>query len=233
MTQFFAAFATFIALHSIPAIPRIRGALVSRLGHGTYIAAYSAASLAALGWLFYAAFNVAYIELWEPAAWHGWVTFIAAPAGLFLVLSGLVSRNPFSTTARRNDGEQGAIVAITRHPVLWGFLLWAAGHVPPNGDLRSLLLFGGFAGFTAGSIAMMEKRGRKKHGETWPTRVQGTSITPFRAIMRGRARLRIDYPMLLGLAAAAMSVLWLLGGGHAWLFGGDPLLFVQNLASGG
>jgi uncharacterized membrane protein len=140
MTRFMAAFAIFVALHSIPAVPQIRGRLVSRVGHGTYIALYSLVSLLALAWLFYAAFNLDYVELWASAAWQGHVTFAAAPLGLFFVLAGLVSRNPFSTTVRRGGGEPGAIVAVTRHPVLWGFILWSLGHMPPNGDLRSLLL---------------------------------------------------------------------------------------------
>ncbi|CAD7047959.1 NnrU family protein [Pseudorhizobium endolithicum] len=229
MTHFLAAFTVFVALHSIPAVPRIRGTLVSRLGHGTYIALYSAVSLLALAWLFYAALNVDHIELWAPAAWQGHVTFAAAPLGLFFVLAGLLSRNPFSTTARRGGGEPGAIVAVTRHPVLWGFVFWALGHIPPNGDLRSLLLFGGFAVFSAGSMAMMEKRSRKKHGHVFAEMAADTSIVPFAGILQKRARLRFDMPMLLALAASVVLVGWLLAGGHAWLFGGDPLLFIRSL----
>lgn len=229
MTQFLAAFTVFIALHSIPASPRIRGTLVSQLGHGPYIALYSAVSLLALAWLFYAALNLDYIELWAPAAWQGHVAFAAAPLGLFLVLAGLLSRNPFSTTARRGGGEPGAIVSVTRHPVLWGFVFWALGHVPPNGDLRSLLLFGGFALFSAGSMVMMEKRSRKKHGPALAAMAASTSIVPFAAILRKRARLRFDMPMVLSFAGTAALAGWLLAGGHAWLFGGDPLLFIRSL----
>lgn len=229
MTQFLAAFTVFVALHSIPASPRIRGTLVSHLGHGTYIALYSAVSLVALAWLFYSAFNLDYIELWVPAAWQGHVAFAAAPLGIFFVLAGLLSRNPFSTTARRGGGEPGAIVAVTRHPVLWGFVLWALGHIPPNGDLRSLLLFGGFAIFSAGSMAMMEQRSRKKHGDALTEMAADTSIVPFAAILQGRARLRFDMPMLLAVVGTAVLAAWLLAGGHAWLFGGDPLLFIRSL----
>ena len=63
MTQFLAAFAVFVALHSVPAVPAVRARLVSRLGHGTYIAAYSVVSLVAVAWLFYAAFMLDYLEL--------------------------------------------------------------------------------------------------------------------------------------------------------------------------
>ncbi len=227
MIQFLAAFTVFIALHSVPAIPTLRAALIARLGHTTYIAGYSAVSLVAVAWLFYAMFNIDYIELWQPSAWQGLVTFVAAPVGLFLVLAGLVSPNPYSTTARAGD-VPGAIVAVTRHPVLWGFLVWALGHIPPNGDLRSVLLFGGFVLFTVGSIAMMEKRNRKKHGTQWPEQVSKTSIVPFRAVIQRRASLRVDGPMILALVITVAIGFWLLIGGHAYLFGTDPILFVEN-----
>ena len=34
--------------------------------------------------------------------------------------------------------------------MLWGFAVWALGHLVANGDLRSLILFGGFALWYAG-----------------------------------------------------------------------------------
>lgn len=226
MTQLLAAFTVFVGLHSIPATPSVRARLVSRLGHGTYIALYSVVSLLALTWLFYAAFNLDYIELWTPAAWQGWITFATAPLGLFFVLAGLFSRNPFSTTARRGGGEPGAIVAITRHPVLWGFVLWAAGHIPPNGDVRSVVLFGGYALFTAGSMGMLEKRARKKLGAGWLPLARSTSIVPFAAALTGRAALKLDAAMLVAFFVTMGSLAWLLGGGHQWLFSVDPLAFL-------
>lgn len=226
MMQLLAAFTVFVALHSLPAKPVVRARLVSRLGHGTYIALYSVVSLLALTWLFYAAFNLDYVELWAPAAWQGWITFATAPLGIFFVLAGLFSRNPFSTTARHGGGEPGAIVAITRHPVLWGFVLWAAGHIPPNGDVRSVFLFGGFALFTAGSMAMLEKRSRKKLGARWEPLARSTSIVPFASALTGRATLKLDASMALSLLLAAAVLVWLLGGGHQWLFAADPLEFL-------
>ncbi len=226
MTQLLAAFAVFVGLHSVPATPSVRARLVSRLGHGTYIALYSTVSLLALTWLFYAAFNLDYVELWASAAWQGWVTFATAPLGLFFVLAGLLSRNPFSTTARRGGGKPGAIVAITRHPVIWGFVLWAAGHIPPNGDVRSLVLFGGFALFSTGSLVMLEKRARKKHGAAWASLARSTSVVPFAAMVKGRAALKLDEGMIAALAIDVTLIAWLLGGGHQWLFGADPLTFL-------
>nr|WP_264319373.1 NnrU family protein [Rhizobium terrae] len=196
------------------------------VGHGTYIAAYSVVSTAALAWLFLSALNLDYVEIWQPRPWQAWVAFALCPTGFFLVLAGLFSRNPFSISFRKGR-EPDAIVALTRHPVLWGFLCWSVGHIPPNGDLRSLLLFGGFALFSAGGLFMLEKRARRTFGPTWPSASLQTSVFPFAAVMRGANRLRIDMPMAATLLCTVLLLVWLLGGGHAVLLGADPFLFLR------
>lgn len=228
MSGLIAAFAIFIALHSIPAIPALRNRIMAAIGRRTYLILYSVVSTLVLIWLFREALRTDYIELWEPAAWQAWATIAAAPAGLFLVIAGLLSRNPFSVSVRQGDSDRGAIVEITRHPILWGFLLWAAGHVVPNGDLRSLILFGGFAAFSLAGMVMMERRSRRRLGESWTPLAASTSILPFAAILGSRARLRFDGAMAIGLAATAVLVAWLLTGGHALLFGVDPLALATS-----
>ena len=223
MLQFLLALAVFLLLHSIPAMPAVRERLISRLGRTTYFALYSLVSILVLGWVFYAALNVDFIPLWESAAWQAWVTLVAAPVGIFLVLAGLLSTNPLSVSVRQG-AKPGAIVAITRHPVLWGFALWALGHLVANGDLRSLILFGGLALFSLGSIPMLEKRARRRLGEEWPKRAAATTVMPFAALLSGRARLSGDAPLALAAVATAALTYWLLAGGHAALFYADPLL---------
>ncbi|PST20635.1 NnrU family protein [Mesorhizobium plurifarium] len=225
MAELLMALLAFLLLHSVPAMPAIRGRLIDRLGRTNYFALYSLVSIIVLGWVFYAALNVDFIPLWEPAPWQAWITLIAAPLGAFLVLAGLFSVNALSVSIRQGE-TQGAIVSITRHPVLWGFALWALGHLVANGDLRSLVLFGGFAAFALGGISMLEKRARLRLGETWQRRAEATSVLPFAAIVSRRARLSSDAPMAFAGIAAAVLTFWLLGGGHAELFHADPLLLV-------
>ena len=225
MTQFLLAFVAFIALHSLPAVPRIRSTLIGWMGHGGYIAAYSLVSTAALAWLFLSALSLDYVEIWQPRSWQAWPAFVLSPIGLFLVLAGLFSRNPFSISFRKG-GEADAIVSVTRHPVLWGFLCWSVGHIPANGDLRSLLLFGGFAAFSLAGLFMLEKRARRSLGPTWPTASSQTSAIPFAAAINGKAVITFDMPMAAAMLCAAALLVWLLGGGHAALVGADPLLFL-------
>ncbi|MFB9947926.1 NnrU family protein [Rhizobium puerariae] len=227
MSQFLLAFTLFLVLHSVPAVPRVRGALIGTLGHATYIASYSVVSTVALAWLFLSTLNLDYIEIWQFRPWQAWCTFILAPIGLFLVLAGLLSRNPFSISFRKK-GEPDAIVTVTRHPVLWGFLAWSVGHIAPNGDLRFLLLFGGFALFSVGGFFMLDRRARRALGPSWATASSRTSIIPFAAVVRGQARLRIDWPMVAAILCTAVLVIWLLGGGHAALVGADPLALLTG-----
>ncbi|MBB5577586.1 MULTISPECIES: NnrU family protein [Rhizobium] len=222
MISFVSAFAFFLLLHSIPAIPVVRSSIVSRIGRPTYFVGYSAASVAALIWLFSAALALDYIPLWDLRPWHAAVTFVLAPLGGFLVIAGLLSANPLSIAIRQSD-DVGAVVGITRHPVLWGFAIWASGHIVANGDLRSLLLFGGFALFSLGSIAITEKRARRRLGDRWKTLSKGTSIVPLAAFFSGR-RPTCDLPMLLAALITVALGAWLLfAGGHALLFGADPI----------
>jgi uncharacterized membrane protein len=115
------------------------------------------------------------------------------------------------------------VVGITRHPVLLGFAIWAAGHIIANGDLRSILLFGGFALFAIGAIPMIEKRAKRRLGSRWESLAAPTSILPFGAFLAGR-RPAFDVPLVASILLTGILVGWLLfGGGHALLFGADPV----------
>lgn len=228
MTEFVIAFAVFLALHSVPAIPAIRGRLIATLGRRLYLGLYSLASIAAIVWLFYAALRMDYVELWEPAPWQAMVTLVAAPVGVFFVLAGLFSGNPFSITLRSGEAPAGAIVAITRHPVLWGFSFWALGHLVPNGDLRSLLLFGGLALFSVAGFFMLDRRARRRLPGDWRGQTATAPLLPFAAILAGRAPLRIDRETVAAFVLTALITLWLLAGGHLFLFSADPLLLAGS-----
>jgi uncharacterized membrane protein len=221
--QLFLALIVFVALHSVPALPALRARLIGLLGRRLYLIAYSLVSLASLAWVFYAALRVDYNPLWDPAPWQAWVTLVLTPIGLFLLLAGLFTPNPLSISVRRAGTAPGGIVAVTRHPVLWGFMLWAASHIVPNGDVRSLVLFGALFLFALAGIPLTDRRARKRLGDDWPALAARTSILPFAAIISRRAHFRLDGPMLAALLLTALIAAWFLTGGHAPLFGADPL----------
>lgn len=224
MAQFLIAFFLFFLTHSLPSFAGLRTRLISLFGRRAYMTGYSILSLASLVWLFYA-FRMADDDaLWMDHAWQAWLTLVLAPLGLFMIICGLLSPNPASVSFR-GEGKVGAIVTVTRHPVLWGFFLWAFGHIFPNGEWRGLILFGGFSLFALLGIVILERRGRRRQGgKHWKTITETTSIIPFVAIFGGRARMRWDWVMSLSLIVTVIGTGLLLFAFHEVLFGVDPLL---------
>jgi uncharacterized membrane protein len=223
MTEVVLALAAFLLLHSVPALPIIRGRLTAALGLRLYLLVYSTTSVALLIWVLRAAWSTEYVELWQPGSRSAIANLVLSPLGLFLVTAGLISPNPASISFMTGT-TPGAITTLTRHPVLWGFFLWSLGHLAANGDTRSLLVFGGLGLFSAVSILVAEKRARRRMGEDWLPVERSTSIFPLIALLSGRAKLRLDGHLVAGLAVTLLVTLWLLAGGHAALFGADPIL---------
>lgn len=225
MINLIAALIVFILLHSLPANRGLRQGLISALGQASYTISYAIVSILVLVWVFWAAFGLSAPPLWGAAPWQAWVTIVLTPIGLFFLIAGLFSRNPLSVTLLAGGGRPGAIVSITRHPTLWGFAFWSGAHMVPNGEIRWLVLFGVFFVFSLLGMPLSDKRALARLGDgQWRVRGFNTSIVPFAAIVRGKARLRFDATMGISLGIAALLTVWLLFfGGHLWAFGADPL----------
>ncbi len=221
---FFLALAAFFATHSLPAVRPLRRRAVRAIGERAYIGLYSLVSLAALAWVVAAALAAPYLPLWQYRSWTVWVpTVLMAPACLLLVC-GATSPNPLSIGPRRGyDPRDPGIVAVTRHPVLWGFALWAGGQLFPNGDLAAVIMFAMFLSFALLGMPLIDAKRRRELGvEPWQRLAADTSLVPFAAAIAGRTQIRwraIGAPRL-GASAALYA---LLVAGHQWLFGVWPL----------
>ena len=53
--------------------------------------------------------------------------------------------------------------------MLWGIAIWATVHLINNGDLPSVLLFGGFLIYALGTMASANKRGAAPMSDQLPT----------------------------------------------------------------
>jgi uncharacterized membrane protein len=223
MIEFCVALAAFLAAHLIPASRGLRARLILLMGRTAYLTVYSILSLVVLGWLFVAAQRADTVWLWDPAPWQWYVPFIAMPMGTFLFVAGLLSANPLSISVRGGT-KPGPITAITRHPVLWAFLIWATAHIPPNGTVVALLLFGAMALFSLLGFALLDVKARKRLGpERWRELAAGTSVLPFAALLSGRARWHTLRLLALPALITVVLYAWFVLQGHALLIGPDPL----------
>lgn len=220
MLEFALALVVFIASHVVPAATGIKQAAIARIGRRAYLTLYSLLSLALLCWVISAALRAPYVALWPPSRLTHLAPLLAMGPALFLLISGLRRPNPLSISLDQGalDPADPGAVALTRHPVLWGFGLWSGAHAVANGDLVSLILFGGLTAFALRGARTLDKRARARLGvEGW---------VAARAVSAGsrKARLaRLSTPRTAAEAAAALLIYAALLWAHPALFGADPL----------
>ena len=134
----------FVFIHVLSSTP-LRARIVQPIGEGPYRGLFSLLSAVVLVWLIMAYGRAPHEELWAAAPWTHWVPIVVMPFACILFVFGLTTPNPLSVgqEGRIEATEPAAgILKVTRHPLFWSFALWAAAHLPPNGDLASLYLFG-------------------------------------------------------------------------------------------
>jgi len=220
MLNLLLACAAFLLLHVLPSTP-LRSALVRSLGEGAYIGLFSLASVALIVWTALAYKGAPVTPLWPGLRF---VPSAVMPFSFLLVVSGVLTPNPTAVAAgkllARPDPARG-IIRVTRHPVMWGIMLWAGAHLLARGELKATVFFGTFLVLAAAGTRLQDARKAKAHGEDWKRFAALTSNLPFAAIAQGRNRLA---PGEIGLVQLVFALL-VYGGMlavHAWLFGVRP-----------
>jgi len=187
MSELALACLVFVALHVVPSTP-LRPALVGWLGERPYLGLFSLASLGGIVWMVLAFKAAPLTPLW-PGIRH--LPSAVMPFALILLVAGVMTPNPTAVGAakllERNEPARG-ILRITRHPVMWGILLWAGAHLLARGELKSTLFFGSFLLLAGAGTLLMDLR-KAQLGEVWTRYAQLTSNVPFVAIAQGRNRL--------------------------------------------
>lgn len=145
--------AVFVGIHLVPSVPSLRQALVARLGERPYRAVFSLVSFVGLGLLIAGKANAAFVALWQPPAAGRYV------AGVLM---------PFAFVLLAAANMPGNVKHFTRHPMLWGVTLWAGGHLAANGDLASVILFGGLGAYSLFDMWSANRRGARKSETRYP-----------------------------------------------------------------
>jgi len=185
MTTLVAATIVFLATHFIASTP-LRPVIVNRIGEWPYRGAYSLVALVTLVWMGWAFANAPRDPIWVGIRE---IPYFVMPLAFILIACGY-GRNPTMVGAERllkSEDPARGIIRITRHPIMWGIMLWAASHIVARGDLRSLIFFGGLLAVAAIGTLLMDSR--KKSNPDWPRFAAVSSNVPFVAIAQGRNRI--------------------------------------------
>ncbi len=200
----------------------LRPQLVGVLGENGFLGVYSLVSFAAFGYIIWVYGNVPRTEyFWYPSPELYMVPKIVMPLASVLIFGGFLVRNPTQVGAdgALQDGtfETRGMLRITRHPFMWGTMLWAASHIVANGDVVSVVFFATFFLLAAIGTLLIDRKKAAKLGEQWGAFSDATSNVPFAAILRGKNKFvpkELVLPALVGIGANVG--LYLL---HGWLSG--------------
>jgi uncharacterized membrane protein len=222
LTQLALATLVFLATHFVSSTP-LRVTLVESIGEKAYTGAYSLVSFVTIAWMAWAYGQAPLVVIWHIPGLNLWPLAVM-PFATILLASGLMTRNPTlvgQESALRAEEPARGILRITRHPMMWGFALWAAVHMVALGDAASLIFFGGFLMLALAGTRLIDLRKSEKLGEDWKRFAALTSNVPFTAIVEGRNHVvfaEIGWKRLAaGLALYAILVL-----SHPWLIGSKP-----------
>lgn len=185
--QLWMATAAFLATHFVSSTP-LRAAIANRVGEKAYLGAYILIAFITLGWMIWA-YGQALIE----PLWPGieLAPAIAMPFAFILIACGLLSRNPTLVGAEkllRSPDPARGIIRVTRHPMMWGFMLWAGAHILARGEFKATVFFGAFLLLAALGALLIDRRKAKTLSEDWRRFAAVTSYFPFLAILQGRNR---------------------------------------------
>ncbi len=155
MTLLIIGLVIFIGIHLVPTVVPLRAALIQGLGEKPYRGLFALVSLAGLVLIVIGKARADFVPVYDPPAWGRLVPAILMLPALILLPAANMPTN---------------IKRFTRHPMLWGVTLWAAGHLLANGDQASLLLFGSLGAYAVFDMISANARGAVKSTTRYPVK---------------------------------------------------------------
>lgn len=209
LTELIVASACFVGTHFMLSHP-LRRPLAAVTGERVFQGVYTLVALATFAWMVLAYRSVppaipAYVA--GEVAWMGasvvmWVASVLL-AGSFLGNPALPVPGAINSARRNPLG----VFAITRHPMMWSFALWALVHMliwpTPAGHVMAtaiLILSLGGAAAQDGKKAMLM-------GDAWRGWCRRTSFFPYAGMLSGRIDWRAGWPGPVALGGG--TLLWL------------------------
>ena len=155
-----------------------------------------------------------------------WLPAVLMPFAFVLLACGLLSRNPTIVGADRllKDADEPArgMIRVTRHPIMWGFILWAVAHLLARGELKAHGVLRQPSSCSRRSAPCSWTGARKRPwartGSASPRSPPTSRSSPSRRAATASTRREIGWRNpAIGLALYALFF-----HAHAWLFGANP-----------
>ena len=183
LVSLIAANVAFVGTHIALSHP-LRAPLVRALGERGFLAVYSLVATAALVWIVIA-FRA--VGPGGPVLWNGlgdgmWViASLLTIVALALATAG-VRGNPAMVGADPGKAAASAgatgVYAVTRHPLMWGFAIWALAHILVSPNPRTLVTAGSMAFLALVGAHLQDRKKERIAGAAWRDWEARTSFAP-------------------------------------------------------
>lgn len=181
LTSLFAASVAFLGSHFVLSHP-LRAPLVRKLGEQGFLGLYSLVAFATFGWMVWAFLSAPY----EPRLWDGFedlpwaIASVLTIVALTLFIGSLIGNPalPQQKTAGLSGKTPHGVFRVTRHPMMWGFALWAIAHALVAPTPRTLILTGAIGTLALLGAHLQDRKKEALLGAEWRAWESRTSYWP-------------------------------------------------------
>ena len=179
LIQLVAANVAFVGTHFAMSHP-LRAGMVAKLGNGGFQIVYSLVSFATLAWV-YLAFKDAPPADLPPPGDVEWAiaTLLMLPA--MVLFAGSLIGNPALPTPmaeKQARAEPKGVFRITRHPMMWGFALWALSHLVLHWSWRTTITAAAMGVLALVGARLQDRKKQALMGDAWAQWERKTSYWP-------------------------------------------------------
>lgn len=215
-----AASLAFVGTHFALSHP-LRAPLARLLGDKGFLGLYSLVAFAALGWMIFAFRAAPNGDMGAATGNAGWIvaTILTLPA--LVLFLGSLRGNPAlpgvpAASARRMPA---GVFAVTRHPMMWGFALWAIAHLAIDWSWRTTIVSTAILVLALVGAHLQDRKKEALMGAAWAEWEAKTSYWPrFAALPRaGLALWFIATAVWLGATWAHAPLAGMPAGIWRWL----------------
>ena len=177
MGLFFGSIA-FVATHFLMSHP-LRAPLVQRLGAKGFQGLYSLVAFVLFGVMIWSYDAIGREpQAWQPTEWAFGIGAALMWIGAILFIGSFVG-NPALPGAPGPKGGPKGVFAITRHPMMWGFALWAINHILVIASPKAVVFYGAILLLALIGSALQDRKKAGLMGDTWHEWTAQTAFIPF------------------------------------------------------
>jgi len=199
-----AASLAFVGTHFALSHP-LRAPLVRMLGDKGFLALYSLVAFATLGWMVFAVRAAPAGDMGGASGNVGWAlaTILTLPA--LLLFLGSLRGNPAlpGVPASLAAQEPRGVFAVTRHPMMWGFALWAIAHLAIDWSWRTFVVATAVLVLALVGAHLQDRKKAALMGTAWAEWEAKTSYWPQLAALP-----RAGAVLWLVTVAAWLAITW-------------------------